>query len=161
MKKLMNYSGDMIIGMLVMGMIFTFVLNNMTDANGNKGLFNILASYENIKIYNYSDFQDIKSTISYAKIEKPNVKLNTETQIIAGQSYAYSDLFSLQQPEKTIKSINVVSVKTKDGVDYSSSIDKTNKNLSFGSAGTYTVEVKIIDTENISATRNVNVSVNR
>lgn len=161
MKKIFVQYGNSILELLLIIGLTTFVFTNMTDTNGNKGLYNILSSYAEPQVINYETYQDKTAAVAFSEIEEPIITLNTNKQYKINTTYKLSDYIQATDANNLSVKIIVKNITYQDESDCMDIYSKETGDITFSKVGVYTLKIKTIDSNNFIFNTKINININR
>lgn len=170
MKTIIEQYGITVLAAIVVMAIFGILLN-ISDGNGNTGIFEIVAANSDMDNSLYENMTDTRAvieansiitapTITY-KTDKANMKAQVaysfgdyvETKIAGLTKYLLSDAY--KEANKGVFTYEILDITSSDGMNCSGIHNASNGTITFPSSGQYEITIRCRDLINGKETTSV------
>lgn len=160
MKEIIKQYGGFILEAIVFALLCFFLFTNITDNNGNKGVFAIIGSNiptVNVDYDTYSDFTSFKIE---AEKTSPEIEYKRTDQMYT-VSNLLADYIKVTTYSGNPAHIKVLSLNDENGNDCTSAYNETDGTITFSNPGIYTIRLKATDDINKKKIVDIKIPVER
>lgn len=160
MEKIINEYGKFLLDALVVGLLIAFLFANVTDAEGNKGIIQIVGAHLTTWDTDYETYTDygtyavesdcLPPVISYTGVGTMQTGTNKLTDYINAKAWDGTEL-----------ALDVLSVKRRSGVELAGCYNADAAEISFDRPGIYEIRVAATDAWNRKVVCDVQIPVSR
>ena len=160
MKEIIRQYGGFFVEAIVLVSLCFFLFINITDNNGNKGVFAIIGSNiptVNVDYGTYSDFASFKSE---AAKTAPDIEYKRTDQMYT-ISNLLSDYIGTTTYSGNAAHIKVLSLNDENGNDCLEAYNETDGTITFSNPGIYVIRIKATDDINKKSIVDIEIPVER
>lgn len=158
MKEIFRQYGSIMISSFVLIAIFAFF--SRFGAGSGEGILEIAGEIMESSCTNYSDSHGAGTEYAaYKQVRIPEVTLNRDNQIYAGEELLVSDFLKIK--DNTSGTYEIYSMQKFQGDIISTSIIKPDENVLFGESGVYVLYIKVYSDNGKKSYAKLKIPVNR
>lgn len=157
MEQIIKNYGRFVLDAVVVALLMVLLFSQITDAEGNRGILNMIGAGIDTGSINYADYTDFNTYVAESSKPAPVITYNGSNSIHAGVA-RLSDYIKAADRTGAEIAVRVVTLTDQAGTELPCDAD-TEAN--FPEAGIYTVRVTAVDDINKRTTSDIRIPVNK
>lgn len=160
MEKIINEYGKFLLDAMVVALLIAFLFGNVTDDEGNRGVFHIIGAHLQTWDTDYEAYTDYNSYAVESDCIPPVISYDGTLTMRTGTSRV-TDFIRAKAWDGTELAVNVVSVKNSGGIDMLGKYNPDTQELQLDYPGIYTIRVSAKDAWNREQKCDIRIPVSR
>lgn len=158
MKEIMKQHGGFLIATLVTLGVLTIIFSAVTDADGNRGIVNIIAAHMNTEGIDYNAYVDYGAYQAEIAKDAPAIEYQGTGSLAPG-TVQVADYVKAHDYNGQELAVKLLKFCDSDGNELPDQMDKASGTITFHTAGIYSFTVKAMDSGNRKTTAVIRVPV--
>lgn len=160
MREVVEHYGRFILDGMVVIALIAIIFINLTDSEGNKGIFAITGAQLAISDQNYHTYTDFKGTYKIES-EKTAPTIYFECDRLEVGVHALSNYIKAVDYVGNNLAIKVISIKAPDGTEVIGEYNHLTTEINMVQSGVYTVTVSVLNDSNRTTNATIQIPMNR
>lgn len=162
MEKIMDEYGRFALDLLAMGLLLAYLFGTVTDAEGHRGILEIMGAQITVWNTDYTAYQDYHTYEAEAQKENPVIEYIATEPMALGENRA-ADYIAASAWDGAELPFLIIRVEDWRGteVDLNGVYNEADNSLNFSNPGIYNVRVVASDTGNRKTECDIRIPVSR
>lgn len=162
MEKIMDEYGRFALDLFAMGLLLTYLFGTVTDAEGHRGILEIMGAQINVWDTNYTTYHDYDVYEAEAQKDKPVIEYIADKPMVLGENRA-ADYIAASAWDGVELPFLIIRVEDWRGaeMDLNGIYNEAGNSLNFSAPGIYKVRVVTRDAGNRKTECDIRIPVSR